>query len=177
MPPEYRDATDTARTAAARNRKPTWALFSLSHVNALLIGLRKIKYGNQTYEVILLMNAVENYAYGIIAQACLTYEKFNLAIGPIASVLAPELFAEEQDWMMEAIYSSQFSIPYRPPSYRIRKPKKTDEDNLIELVDNLVREAVATQAPAPPPLTVHPVESKTDDSSALAIMLAGSEKS
>lgn len=169
--PDYNLACAKARTAAANNRKETWTLFSLSYVNALLIGIRKLKY-NQPYETIKLMSAVECYAYGIIAQGALAFEDYNLAIGPVASVLAPELFAEEQVWSIEPVTPKNYSRPYRPESYRFRRQRKSGEESMIELVDNLVREAIASTPIAP----VARTPSTTDDRAAMEIMLAATRR-
>lgn len=114
---EYRLASAHARTAAATLRKPTWMLWANCHVNSLLLGLRKLRY-EETYSVMRLIAAVEIYSFAVIGQAGLDYFEYNLAIGPVAGILAPDMFASEQGWNIERVEQADFTKPYRPASYR-----------------------------------------------------------
>ncbi len=145
--PDYGDACLKARVSAAQTRKGTWSIYSMAHVNALLLGLGRIKYA-QSYDVARLISTVECFAYGLMGQGGLNYEEYNLAIGPVASVLSPELFAEEQTWAIERVEPVKYVRPYRPPSYRTRKVKPNPEIDVRALVDQLVKEA-GKVAPAP----------------------------
>jgi hypothetical protein len=166
--PDYRDATSKARTAASHNRRETWTMFSLAHVNATLMGLRKIKY-NESYSITKLLVAVEYYAYATLAQGALTFDEFNLSIGPVANELAPELFVSAQHWNIEPISP----IELVRPAYKIpRRKQKTSEDSILDLVDTLVKEAVGGQATP----SVRPVQSATDDTAALSILLGATKK-
>jgi hypothetical protein len=149
--PDHGQACLRARIAAAQNRKATWSIYSMAHVNALLIGLNRIKY-SQSYDVIRLIAMVECFSFGLMGQGGLTYQDFNLAIGPLAAVLAPELFAQEQTWTPEPVAEFKYARPYRPESYRSRKRKLQPEEgiDLGQLVDSLVRE---TKLAAPAPRT------------------------
>jgi hypothetical protein len=143
--PEYRDACLKARIAASQLRKPTWSIYSMAHVNALLLGLNKIKY-SESYSVMKLISMAECFSFGLMGQDGLSYEDFNLAIGPLASVLSPELFAEKQTWTIEPVPKSQFASPFRPTSYRTRKPrseraKGDDESDVLAAIDKLVKDA------------------------------------
>jgi hypothetical protein len=139
--PDYQEATLRARIAAATLRKPTWSLFSMTHVNALLLGINRLKYGHP-YGTMRLMTAVECYAFAAQAQNGLTYEDYNLSIGPVASILCPEMFANGQDWEIDRVVRTDYGIPYRPPSYVNHRPKKPRNEG--DGVDSLAKELIKT---------------------------------
>jgi hypothetical protein len=163
--PDYSVACLKARGAATILCRPTWNIFSMSHVNALLIGLNRIKF-SESYAIIKLMTTVECYSFGVMGQIGLGFEDFNLAIGPIAVVFSPESFTESQAW-------TQASVPraeYVRPTYRTRKAKSARPDislDVAALVDSLVKEAASS---IPPPLAVVRVEA-LENSSVLDTLL------
>lgn len=163
--PDYLNACLAARRAAAQNRKATWSIFSMTHINCLLSGLGTLKY-THSYNIARLIAAVECYSFGVMGQSSLTYENFNLAIGPVASVLIPELFAEQQTWTIEPLVETNYSRPYRPASYRFRKTKKEislNEGDLAGLVDKMVQEAVQkTPAVAQAPIRVEDTQANAE---------------
>lgn len=171
--PEHLDACRHARTAACTLRRPTWSVHSLAYVNALLQGINKIKYSD-SYGTIKLMSTVECYSFAVIGQCGLSFEDYNLAIGPVASVLAPEMFFEEQTWRQEEIPKYE----YVRPSYKsIRKPRAKTEDpgiDIVGLVDALVKEAT-TLMPKPPTTSFH--ADQTETGSALDAILDSISKS
>ena len=100
--PEYGKACIQARLAASGLHRQTWSRTSIMHINALLIGLRKIRF-EESYGVIKLMSAVECYSFAVVGMNALTFEEYNMVIGPVAVVLEPGMFQEEQSWIREPI--------------------------------------------------------------------------
>jgi hypothetical protein len=172
MPEGYKDACLKARKSAAQLRKPTWSIYSMAHINALLLGLSKIKY-SESYGVMRLIAVTECYSFAVMGQSGLTFEEFNLVIGPLASVLAPELFSDDQTWAIEPVPEIKYERPFRPISYRGRKakPKEGDSLDLANLVDTLVKQAEKGQ---PVGGSMVRVEASTTENPLAAAMMRGS---
>lgn len=172
--PDYSQACVKARGAATVLRKATWNIFSMAHINALLMGLNKIKFSD-SYTTMKLIAATECYSFAVMGQLGLGYEDFNLAIGPIATVFAPELFTDEQDWTQEPVPKAEYVRPtYRVKRTRGPKPLEPNRDDLIGLVDSLVKEAAQGISQNTPHSTFH--ADQTASSSALDAMLKGMKK-
>lgn len=171
--PDYQEACFKARGAATMLRKATWSTFTMAHINALLMGLNRIKFSD-SYAVIKLTVAIECYSFAVMGQLGLGYEDFNLAVGPIAGVLAPELFAEEQTWTQEPVPKAEYVRPaYRSRRARAVKPAEESLD-LVGLVDSLVKEASTSMAQPTPRTSFHSDQTAAPD--VLDMILEGVNK-